>query len=95
MSGDSFEEDDATVGVGEGIVGQGVASPNVIPLALMPRMSPMMASQGGTISGEGEHGAYTKRVKKGTGGNYDNKLGPRSLLTDILSAVPELSHLQS
>ena len=90
MSGDSFEEDDATVGVGEGIVGQG-ASPKCNTVGVDAWMSPMMASQGGTISGEGEHGAYTKRVKKGTGGNYDNKLGPRSLLTDILSAVPELS----
>ena len=94
MRNDSFEEETATVGVMEGIVGHGaLSSPkggtsnNTTGLP-----SPMMSSQGGAvISGEEQVGAYQRRVKKGTGGNYDNKLGPRSLLTDILSAVPELS----
>ncbi len=94
MRNDSFEEETATVGVMEGIVGHGaLSSPkggtsnNTSGLP-----SPMMSSQGGAvISGEEQVGAYQRRVKKGTGGNYDNKLGPRSLLTDILSAVPELS----
>ena len=94
MRNDSFEEETATVGVMEGIVGHGaLSSPkggtsnNTSGLP-----SPMMSSQGGAVISEEEQvGAYQRRVKKGTGGNYDNKLGPRSLLTDILSAVPELS----
>jgi L-asparaginase len=96
MSSDSFEEETATVGVMEGIVGHGPspkgAASNSVGVDNTMLSSPVMTSQGGAISGEAEqHGAYQRRVKKGTGGNYDTKLGPRSLLTDILSAVPELS----
>ena len=96
MSSDSFEEETATVGVMEGIVGHGPspkgAASNSVGVDSTMLSSPVMTSQGGAISGEAEqHGAYQRRVKKGTGGNYDTKLGPRSLLTDILSAVPELS----
>jgi L-asparaginase len=96
MSSDSFEEETATVGVMEGIVGHGPSPKGAASISVgvdnTMVSSPVMSSQGGAISGEAEqHGAYQRRVKKGTGGHYDTKLGPRSLLTDILSAVPELS----
>jgi L-asparaginase/Glu-tRNA(Gln) amidotransferase subunit D len=80
MSSDSFEENTVMNTVR-----------SATPMSTISPLSRVASGTSGGENGANSNGAYQRTVKKGTGGHYDNKLGPSRLLTDILSAVPELS----